>query len=750
LKGPHTLTANAKLGSNVHLNVTGRYDNSFSTKVPILQLSSTDPIVVLIVDVPIVIFPKITIFVGASGAVTAGFSTGVTDSATATAGISYINGQVTPTLTATNNFRTDPFGIDGGFSVKAFGGATLELDIDGVLSPQFSPDAFLNLDVTPTQTPWWILTGGLEGDGDVALGIFGVNLADFNFPNLLDYPVPPATIAQASSGFATADAAPTLNMIQPATTPLGSPDLTLELSGANFVPGATVSFNGVTLPTTFKDPNDLSATVGSAALATAGTFPVSVTNPDTPGATSSSLNFTVSTSINNPVPSIASLSPNSAAVGSSAETLVINGQNFLSTSTVTYNGLSHTPTYVSASQLTIALSASDLAVAGSYPVVVTNPGPGGGASNAVGFAVGNPVPTISSLSPGSAAAGSPAQTLTINGSNFLSSSVVAFNGSSRATTFVSSNQLTIALTTADLATAGSFPVSVTNPSPGGGTSNVVDFTVASGTTGSVTLSPTTATVPEGGAQTFTASVAGSADGVTWSIQEGTNSGGIVNPTTPSVVYLPPSATGTFHIVATNVDDSSQTAVATVTVVPPLTLTILHQFQSSQGDGYDPLGRLVQASDGNFYGTTSGGGTSNSGTLFKVDSAGNFTTLHSFNGTDGGIPESGLIQDTDGNFYSTTFYGGAFGAGEVFKMDSAGNVSVFASFTEPGPINPYAALIQASDGYFYGTTFYGGPTNAGTAFKVDSSGNVTLLHSFSSPEGAPPWAGVIQASDGNFW
>ena len=101
------------------------------------------------------------------------------------------------------------------------------------------------------------------------------------------------------------------------------------------------------------------------------------------------------------------------------ETLTINGTNFVSASTVTYNGVAHTAKLVSSTQLTIILSAPDQATAGTYPVVVTNPAPGGGASNAVNFTVSsvanNPVPAIASLSPSSAPAGSSAQALTLWG-----------------------------------------------------------------------------------------------------------------------------------------------------------------------------------------------------------------------------------------------------------------------------------------------------------------------------------------------
>jgi hypothetical protein len=89
----------------------------------------------------------------------------------------------------------------------------------------------------------------------------------------------------------------------------------------------------------------------------------------------------------NAVPTVTSLSPSSTPADSASQTLIINGKSFLSSSTVTYSAAAHTATYVSSTQLTISLSASDQATVGTYPVVVTNPAPGGGASNSITFAV---------------------------------------------------------------------------------------------------------------------------------------------------------------------------------------------------------------------------------------------------------------------------------------------------------------------------------------------------------------------------
>ena len=99
-------------------------------------------------------------------------------------------------------------------------------------------------------------------------------------------------------------------------------------------------------------------------------------------------------SASNPVPAISSLAPISASAGSAAQTLTLNGSGFIPSSTVTYNGSARAAAYISAAQLTISLSAADQASAGAYPVVVTNPSPGGGVSNAMEFTISNPAPLV--------------------------------------------------------------------------------------------------------------------------------------------------------------------------------------------------------------------------------------------------------------------------------------------------------------------------------------------------------------------
>jgi 6-phosphogluconolactonase (cycloisomerase 2 family) len=179
----------------------------------------------------------------------------------------------------------------------------------------------------------------------------------------------------------------------------------------------------------------------------------------------------VQSSTPNPQPSISTVFPSSALVGSTSQTLAINGSNFLASSTVTFAGTSHTATFVNSQQLTIQLTAADEATAGNYPVVVANPAPGGGQSNSVNFTVNNPQPTLSSVSPAAVGAGAPDTTIVVTGSNFVATSKVNLNGAALTTSFVSPTQLTATVPSAALTAAGTGQIIVTNPPPGGGTSS---------------------------------------------------------------------------------------------------------------------------------------------------------------------------------------------------------------------------------------------------------------------------------------
>ena len=304
---------------------------------------------------------------------------------------------------------------------------------------------------------------------------------------------------------------PTISSLLPNTIAAGSASFTLTVNGTNFVNGSRVTFNGDVAVTTFVNSTQLTATILPVDVATAGTPAVTVTNLAPGGGTSAAATFTV-TAATNPAPTITSLSPNTIAAGSAGFTLVVNGTNFISTSVVNFNGTARTTTFINASQLTIPVSATDVATVGTPAVTVTNPAPGGGTSAAATFtitAANNPVPTITSLSPNTIAAGSIAFTLTVNGTNFVSNSVVHFNGAAKVTTFVSSTVLTAQIQSLDVETAGNAAVFVSNPTPGGGSSSSLNFTISSTTNPAPTITSISPNSLSAGSAGFTLTVTGS-------------------------------------------------------------------------------------------------------------------------------------------------------------------------------------------------------------------------------------------------
>jgi uncharacterized repeat protein (TIGR03803 family) len=204
------------------------------------------------------------------------------------------------------------------------------------------------------------------------------------------------------------------------------------------------------------------------------------------------------------------------------------------------------------------------------------------------------------------------------------------------------------------------------------------------------------------------------------------------------------------------------------------LTTLYSFCSQSGcaDGSEPAAALVQATDGNFYGTTFQGGsdfgcTSGCGTIFKITPGGTLTTLYSFCSQtgcpDGANPLAPLVKAADGSFYGTTANGGANvsaclqGCGTVFSITPNGTLTTLYRFCSesgcPDGAGPSGPLVQATDGKFYGTNAHGSASTAGgTIFKITPGGTLTTLHVFGSQsgDGYAPTGGVAQASDGNFY
>jgi uncharacterized repeat protein (TIGR03803 family) len=232
--------------------------------------------------------------------------------------------------------------------------------------------------------------------------------------------------------------------------------------------------------------------------------------------------------------------------------------------------------------------------------------------------------------------------------------------------------------------------------------------------------------------------------------------------------------------------------------------VLHDFSASADDGRMPYGRLIEASDGNLYGTTHGGGAFNDGgTVYRIGLDGTFAVLHSFGaagdtdspiagvtqGKDGNLygvtcstavdgfsavfsmtlqgdyrilyrfrndstcPQGDLLEASDGLLYGTTLAGGQFNAGTVYSVSKAGRHTIVHSFSpEVDGSEVHSALVQTADGLFYGTAEFGGANGGGTVFRMDAAGNMTTLHAFPerSDDGSRPEAGLVVGDDGNLY
>jgi outer membrane protein assembly factor BamB len=210
----------------------------------------------------------------------------------------------------------------------------------------------------------------------------------------------------------------------------------------------------VTLSIQFKSPQSLGVGVYQDTVSVSVCYDQACSQP----VTNSPQNVAVTYTVSQAAPQVSSLYPTGAAAGSAGFTLQVDGSNFTPQSVVEWNGSSRETAFVSATQITAQIAASDIAQPGNDAVTVSDPSSGGSVSNSLNFNVAGP--SINSLTPSTATADSPGFTLTVNGSNFTSSSVVEWAGAPLTTTYSSPNVLTAVVPTADLATSGSVPVTV--------------------------------------------------------------------------------------------------------------------------------------------------------------------------------------------------------------------------------------------------------------------------------------------------
>ena len=316
--------------------------------------------------------------------------------------------------------------------------------------------------------------------------------------------------------FPTQTNTPLIASLSPATASPNSAAFTLTVNGSNFVSGnannpampnpqppfsgSVVAFNGSPRTTAFVSATQLTAQITAADIVGAGCNGISVFTYTGGGNEifSPAVSFIASST---KVPAICSLSPSSVVAGASDFTVTVSGASFATNSTVKWNSSARTTTFVNANTVQAQIKAADVAKAGVEPITVVNSG--GGTTPPLNFSIlpTPPVtPTITSITPDSANAGTGGFTLTVTGTNFLAGSVVDWNGAARTTAFKSSTSLQAQILFTDITTPGTIEITVLNVASNGGSafSNAVPFTINSTSTSAVKFPQVVSVSVEGG------------------------------------------------------------------------------------------------------------------------------------------------------------------------------------------------------------------------------------------------------------
>jgi trimeric autotransporter adhesin len=394
-----------------------------------------------------------------------------------------------------------------------------------------------------------------------------------------------------------ANPAPTVTSLSPSALNVGSAATVVNIVGTGFVAGTAVLVNGASRPATLVSATAMTVALTSGDLSSAGSLGITAVNPAPGGGVSSSSSI----AIGNPVPGAITLTPASAIAGTGTAQIIVNGSSLVPATVVYVNGQPRTTTYVNATQLVASLTSADLATAGSLSIVATSPSPGGGSSVAASLPVNNPVPGTITVTPNLVTTGNTTETpITVTGANFVPSTVVQINGSSRATTFISSTQLLSSLTVADQATAGSLSVNVFTPTPGGGTSSAASIAINNSALGSISLSPST--VPVGKTTTTIISVTGTGMVPGTGIQVNGSARATTYVSANQVSFVltvsDVSAAGKLNVTAVNpAPNYSISTVATLTVAAPTATPVIALLNSTSAIAGSPAFTLSATGTG---------------------------------------------------------------------------------------------------------------------------------------------------------
>lgn len=426
----------------------------------------------------------------------------------------------------------------------------------------------------------------------------------------------------------------------------------------------------------------------------------------------------------NPTPMITFITPSRTLVGSEGFTLTVNGTNFVATSMVNFGGMEVASTFVSSTELQAAIPAAALASTGTPTVTVSNPAPGGGASNAANFTIGtNPVAAITNLVPPSIAAGGSAFTLVVFGSNLVGGSVVEWNGSARPTTVIF-NSATAQISASDIAQSGTAVISVFNPTPGGGTSNALNFSVGTNPVPTASLlDPSCAPV---GAQAFTLWVNGSSflpgSVVMWN--------GSARPTT---------VTDSFNLSAQiSADDVAEAGTNVVTVFnPPPGGGSSSTFNFTTATGSSPMSIAIDSKGKFAYVADQGCPDTFNGrvSMFTIDSTTGALTSIGTPIDSGDFGGQSVAVDPSGKFVYVANWGEGDSVGSVSAYDinsatgaltSAGNIAPLGTVPGPGSVAPWSVAVHPSGKFVYVADEGGLSPTSVSVYPIDpTNGTLTL-------------------------
>ncbi len=285
------------------------------------------------------------------------------------------------------------------------------------------------------------------------------------------------------SGSSAFNPTPIITNLFPSNITAGSENFRLFIKGTAFVSsgkGAAFGYwNGAARSSTYNaGTGELMVLIPASDVASPGVAQVMVFNPAPGGGMSGAISFNIEP-VQPGAPAIASFAPPSATAGGPNFTLTVNGSNFAVNDVVTWNGSERTTTYLTANQVTAAITSQDIMTASSGSVSVSTPGLVV-ASPSLAYPVNgpnNPAPSIGSLSPASVPAGGTDLEVAVSGSGFIDGSVAEWNAIPLATAYVSGSRLMVMIPAANMVSAATPSITVTNPAPGGGTSAGVTFTV---------------------------------------------------------------------------------------------------------------------------------------------------------------------------------------------------------------------------------------------------------------------------------